>query len=623
MRILTIAALAGLVSISSAVHAQSVAFQPILTRLSDDIVYDVKADGTYTKDKTESTRLNTDQAVKLLSQVPLRYSKSLQDEEVEEAYTVTKDGKRIDVTPDKILEQQSRESAGAPMFDDGRVKTVVFPGTEPGATINLHSRKTQRKAIFPGQFSIIEDFNDQIEVKSATVTIRAPASLKLYVDASGVQGGQIASDKPDVQVWRWSLKDAPVHAPELQSVSAKDHSPRIAVTTFADFAAVGAAYQQRAQPKAAVTPAVQMLADQLTKGISDPRRQAEAIYNWVSTHIRYVAIYLDFGGVVPHDADAILNAAYGDCKDHVTVLQALLAAKRIKSSPVLVNAGNGYWLPNVAAPLGVFDHAITYLPDFNLFVDSTAGLARFGTLPVTEMGKSALVTDDATGSAKIVTLPVDSADGTRVQTTIHVTLDSDGNANGTGVINSTGTLDWISREVFASIQPGVEPEVATRVLTVTGQNGTGNFHHSDVHDLTKPFVYDTEFQLPGYAQLPGPGAIQVPVGLNGFSGIASVFEAFGPKTRQFAMPLLSRHVTETTVITLPDDVKVERLPQPAKIVSPFGTYTSTYVADGHRITVTRELNLSLQGVLLQPEQYPELRKMALAVSRDMRSQLVY
>ncbi|CAD6530472.1 DUF3857 domain-containing protein [Paraburkholderia metrosideri] len=623
MRNLTMAALAGLVSISSAAHAQTTAFQPMLTELSNDIVYDVKADGTYTKEETENIRLNTDQAVKLLSQVPVRYSKSLQDAEVLEAYTITKDGKRIDVTPDKILEQQSKESAGAPMFDDGRVKTVVFPGTEVGATINLRERKTQRKAIFPRQFSFVEAFNDLIEMKSVTVTIRAPASLKLYVDATGIEGGQVASDKPDVQVWRWSLKDAPAHAPELQSVSMKDHSPRIAVTTFPDFAAVGAAYQQRAQPKSAVTPAVQTLADQLTKGISDPRRQAEALYDWVSTHIRYVAIYLDFGGVVPHDADTILNAAYGDCKDHVTVLQALLAAKGIKSSAVLVNAGNEYWLPNVAAPLGVFDHAITYLPDFNLFVDSTAGVARFGTLPASEMGKSALVTDDGTGTGKIVTLPVDSADNTRVQTTIRVTLDSDGNANGTGEISSTGTLDWISREVFASIQPGVEPQVASRVLTATGQNGTGNFHHSNLRDLTTPFVYKTEFQLPGYAQFPGPGAIQVPVGLNGFSGISSVFESFGPKTRAFAMPFLNRHVTETTIITLPDDVKVARLPQPAKIVSPFGTYTSTYVADGRQITVTRDLNLSMPGVLLQPEQYPELRKMALAVSRDMRSQLVY
>jgi len=623
MRSLTKTILIGLVSISSTAHAQTTAFQPSLTELSDDIVYDVKADGTYTKDETESIRLNTDQAVKLFSQVPLRYSKSLEEMEVEEAYTITKEGKRIDVTPDKILEQQSKESADAPMFDDGRVKTVVFPGTEAGATINLRARQTQQKPIFPGQFSVIEYFNDQFEIKTTTVTVRAPASLKLYIEATGVQGGQVASDKPDMQVWHWSLNDATARAPELQSVSAKDHSPRVAVTTFPNFAAIGAAYQQRAQPKSAVTPAVQKLADQLTKGISEPREQAEALYDWVSTHIRYVAIYLDFGGVVPHDADTILKAEYGDCKDHVTVLQALLAAKGIKSSPVLVNSGSEYELPKVAAPLGVFDHAITYLPDFNVFADSTAGVARFGTLPPAEMGKSALVADDGTGAAKIVMLPVGSADNTRVQATIRVALDSDGNANGTGVIDSTGTFDWVSREIFASIQPGVEPQVATRVLTLTGQNGTGTFHYSDVHDLTKPFVYRTEFQLPGYAQVPGPGAMQVPVGLNGFSGIASAFEAFGPQTRQFAMPFLSRHLTETTIISLPDDVKVATLPQPAKIESSFGTYTSTYVAEGHQITVTRDLNLSMHGVLLRPEQYPELRKMALAVSRDMRSQLVY
>ncbi|WP_322011621.1 DUF3857 domain-containing transglutaminase family protein [Paraburkholderia sp. J12] len=591
--------------------------------LSDDIVYDVNADGTNTKVETETIRLNTDQGVSQLSQIPLHYSKTMQDLVVEEAYTTTSDGKRIDVPPDRILEQQSRESAIAPMFDDGRVKTVVFPAVETGATITLRTRWTERTPLFPGQFSTTEYFRNSHAFESVSVTIHAPATLKLYADAVDMAGGKIADDDTGKQTWRWTLGNTPAHPPELGSVSTADVSPRVTVTTFPSFAAVGAAYQQRAALKAAVTPAIQAKADELTHGVSDPKAQAALLYNWVSTHIRYVAIYFGFGGVVPHDADAILKNEYGDCKDHVTLLQALLAAKGIRSSPVLVNANSSYWLPQVATPLAVFNHVITYLPDFKLYVDSTASLARFGSLPDSELGKPALLMDAENGTAQVVTLPAGDPESTRVTTTQHMTLDSNGNMTGTGQVESTGALEWLIREMFARLQPGIEPQFASRILVLSGQNGTGDFHHGDVHDLTQPFVYRTEFQVPDYAQLPGPGAMQVPRGLGGLSNITDTFVAFGAQTRDFAMPFPSHHLVETTVLTLPEGVDVTHLPKPLDIASKFGTYRSRYTASGREITVTRDLLIVVPGVLLQPNDYAELRTMALQVQRDLHSQIIY
>jgi hypothetical protein len=94
---------------------------------------------------------------------------------------------------------------------------------------------------------------------------------------------------------------------------------------------------------------------------------------------------------MPHTAQDVLRARYGDCKDHTTLLQALLAAKGILSGTVLVNSNSRYSLPSVASPLAVFNHAITYVPEFDVYLDSTAGVARFGTLPFNEEGKRALL----------------------------------------------------------------------------------------------------------------------------------------------------------------------------------------------------------------------------------------
>lgn len=614
--------LAASLMLSSYVFAQTTNFQPNVTVLQDNVVYNVNADGTYVKDEIEAFRINTEQAVSKASQVPLRFSPDLQDWDVVEAYTTTKDGKRIDVAPDKIVVQQSPESANAPMFDDNKVKNVVFPDVEVGSTLTIHARKIQKKALFPGQFSTLETFSTDFEHQSVHIVVNAPASLKLYVDAVDLKGGQVTSDKPGMQRWEWSLENQPAHAPELGSVGAIDHSPRLAVTTFPSYEAIGAAYLDRAKSKAAVTPAIQQLADTLTDGVNDKRKQAEILYNWVSTHIRYVAIYLDFGGVVPHDAQSILDAKYGDCKDHVTLLEALLAAKGIQSSPVLVNAAQTYWIPKAASP-DVFDHAITYLPEFKLFVDSTAQVARFGTLALTELGKQAVIADDGTGAAKLVTLPVANPDSDKVTIMTTLTIDSSGDVKGTSEVSNSGVYDWLSREIFASLPPGMESQFADYVLKNSGQDGTGNYKHGDLHDLTKAFDFETHFKLPNYAQLPGPGAMVAPLGLSSFSNIASTFEAFGPETRDFAMPLVSRNVSETIQINLPDNMKVPNLPKPADITSQFGSYRSSYAANGQTITVTRVLNIALPGPLLQPEQYPEFRKMALAVMHDLRTQLVY
>ena len=605
------------------VNAAAADYQPSTTVLSDDTVYNVKADGSFTQDQTRSIRIETDEGVKSYGQIPNSYSNALESFDVVEAYTTTRDGKRIDVSPDAILTQQSPESAYAPTFDDGRVKTIVFPGVQVGATITMRTRKTQLKPLFPGQFFMTDAFLDNKAFESAKVTVYAPAALKLYAEAIDMQGGLVVADDNGKQMWQWSIKDTQAHPSEQGAPSIIDHSPRLTITTFANYEGVGRAYVARASQQAAVTPGIQALADEVTKGITDRRDQANAIYRWVSDNVRYVAIYLGFGGVVPHSAQAVLDARYGDCKDHTTLLEALLAAKGIKSSVVLVNADNRYWLPKVAEPLAVFNHAITYIPEFDIYVDSTAGMARFGVLPGTEDGKSALITDNGSGGATLVTLALRTPATDRVSVQSEVVFDSEGTARGTSQIDNLGEFDWIARSVFASLRSGMEPVFAQRMLTMSGADGSGRYIHGDLHNLKEAFQYQTKFELPDYAQFPGPGAIRVPQGLNSFTNIASAFELVTTSQRRFPLLFSGRHISETTTINLPGIVKVSSLPQPAKVTSMFGTYTSSYAASGQVITVTRILDITMHSPYVEPDQWQDLRKMAVAIKHDLAAQIVY
>lgn len=622
MKKFCIAALIGLGLIPFAGHTQNAnGFESPRTVLFDHIHYEVHADGTYVLNEVESLRINNDLGVKTFAQIPVPYSAALQNLDIVEAYTTTKDGKRIDVAPDKILTQQSPLSANAPTFDDFKIKTIVFPAVEIGSTITFHIQRTQKTPLFPGAFSMVESFDKTVEIKSADVTVTAPDTLKIYAEAIDLSGGEVKSTKAGTKTWRWSLANTTAHAPEMGSVAAVDFSPRVAVTTFGSYAEAAKAYTDRSSSKAIVTPAIQKLSDEITVGLTDKREQAKALYQWVSKNIRYVAIFLDFGGVVPHGADDIVNAKYGDCKDHVTVLEALLTAKNIKSSPVLVNATNGYWLPKVAAFPGVLNHAISYLPEFDLYVDSTAQVAPFGVLPGSESGKSAIVA--GTDDPRVVILPhIQAGLANEIHVTNTLGISAAGEVTGKSKITSSGVAEFLDRAISATIPKGMEAQLGAQVLMMTGQQGKASYALGDPHNLDQRFSYGAEFSLPNYASLPGPGAMTIPPGVGSFNGIWAVIQSAALDKRDFSTPCVAINREEITTIALPANMHVKTMPKPAIVDTSLGRYESTYALLNQVLTVKRVLNLKTPPICSSAN-YAELHTMAGAIARDLRTQIFY
>ena len=134
-------------------YAQQSAFTPNATVLKGHINYVVQGDGRYTKEEITEIRINTDQGVKQRSQFQFPYSSTLQELKIIKAFTITPDGRRIDVKPEDILEQQSPISANAPMFDDYKVKVVVFPAVAIGSRLGVHVMKTQKIPLFKGRLN--------------------------------------------------------------------------------------------------------------------------------------------------------------------------------------------------------------------------------------------------------------------------------------------------------------------------------------------------------------------------------------------------------------------------------------------------------------------------------------
>ncbi len=588
-----------------------------------DVTYEVNADGTYTMDTVGEVRINIDQAVQSQAQTYLPYSETLQSLEVPEAYTLTAQGEKIPVPADKIITQQSPVSTSAPVFNDIKVTAIVFPQISVGASKGYHYIRKQIKPLFENHFSMFEMIPQSVDIDSINITLIAPETMKMYIQAIDIEGGQVHSDIPGKSKYVWTVKEQKGKTPEQGAISETNYSPRIAVTTFPNYSEVAEAYLKRAADKEEVTDEVQKLADKITSGISDPHEQAAALYQWVTGNIRYVAISFDVGGIVPHDAGAIIKAGYGDCKDKVVLLDALLAAKGIKSAPVLINSADVYWQPDVALPLGVYNHVISYLPDFDMFIDPTAEIAPFGVLPIKEYSKYALVTRGLEKGAGVKMLPEPSPDISNMETITTITINDDGSAKGQSVVTANGGMEYVLRSYKASIPPGQEAMAANAFLTRSGQQGEGTISGSDPRKLTDKMKVETSFKLQNVMTIPGPGAFSIPAGIPNPSPTVAL--SFG--TNQPVMKYPSYHSgygkVEITTVTLPDKIKIMQLPKDVSVENQYGNYTSTYKQDGQTIKVERRLSVKTPRGLCPPEGYPLIRDIGQAIGRDFKAQVLY
>ena len=339
----------------------------------------VKADRSATELGTKRFKILAPSAIALVSQQQVVYDQSMETLDTIEAYTEKADGTKVPVNAANIITSDAATGLQSTFARDLKQITIVFQDVQVGDTLVLTQRKQMSRGVFEHQFFDADVFARNIPLVSAKIVIEAPTSLDLQVKAIGSSVNDKVEDVGGIRRHTVSYASSTFALPEARSVSPIDVDPMLLVSTFKSYNDLGRAYGAAALPKAAVTPEIATLADDITKGITDRREQVVAIDAWMKKNIRYVAIYLSVGRVVPHDAAAVLQNKFGDCKDKATLMSALLAAKGIASEHALINLGNVYTLPEPPTMLAL-NHVILYLPEFGVYDDPTANFAAFGVL---------------------------------------------------------------------------------------------------------------------------------------------------------------------------------------------------------------------------------------------------
>jgi len=583
--------------------------------------YFINEDGTSVETYEWSMTVLKESALESAKRASVSYSTSAQKADVIAAYTLKKDGRRIDVPKDNYqFEVNSGKGKDSPVYSDWTSLTVVFPDVAVGDSVVFSYKLTQTDPMFPKQYSTGQYFYDQIAHDDLRVRFDYPASMWAQHESHGMKE-TVNETKGDRKIIELTYANpTPVKNERRDySVFAPEKAVGYAFSTFRNYADISSAYGARALPKAAVTERISKLAAEIVKDKTAPKEQARALYEWVAKNITYAGNCIGIGAVVPRDLDFILDNKMGDCKDHATLLQSLLAARGIKSTQALVNAGSMYSLPATPVVSSV-NHVINYLPAFDLYLDSTSDSTPFGMLPFSDQDKPVLLVEGYKDGTK-TPVPAPGSDKQRMKSIIKIS--PDGSISGSMEVFQTGLAATQMRALGRNLTRNIEEDLVKNMFRKQGVIGSGKFEKDDPTELLNTYHYKTTLNAEKFIKLPGAGAFYIHPPLNLITPIYAYLQTATEPEKEVAVTCSSINAVEEYTIELPKSMKVLSVPDNLKVSNDFVTFTATYKLKGNILSVNRTLDDRTKGNICSPQAMEAYKKLADKAIDNLKEQVLY
>ena len=578
----------------------------------------VAADGSAVVESEVSMRLPATGAMRV-AQVPLIWSGSVERMEVLEARVEKRDGRVVPVRKDAIREDQPTGDRYFHEYSDVRRVIVTFLDAEAGDLLTIRTRRDMIRPRVPGGFMAAPVLARTVGWEETNYTISVPSTPPLQFETRGFDHQSEIILGRTVHYFRSQKTAGPSR--DITLLGAFDRLPRFAVSTFQDWDAFAQAYGGVLLPRARVTPAIRAMAVKLTAGHEDTGAQARVLYEWTRDHIRRVPVPLDESAPEPHDAETVLTNLYGDDKDQVVLLIALLAARGIAAEPVLLNAADA---ATISGPpnLRPMNHLIVFLPALNAYADPTFGSSPLGVLPFQMAGKPAIHLG-GTGPARR-TIPIPAAGETVSEMRTVATLDADGALTGTTVTTARGPFAAWLRSIAKSMGEHNRSAAAVTMLRQRGTPGGGDFAFDPPSAPGEEYTVTGTFQLANQGALLNGGYFALWTGLRilprpgDFLAGPLILKGLGAGEPVFCYPGTQR---ETLTLLLPEGRVMSTLPKDVAIDTDLVRFRSHWEAEGQRVTATREFVSTLPGPVCDEAARARIAPAMAAIRDDLMNQV--
>jgi hypothetical protein len=343
-----------------------------------------------------------------------------------------------------------------------------------------------------------------------------------------------------------------------------------------------------------------------------------------------VAVEIGIGGYQPHAASDIFKNRYGDCKDKVTLLAAMLSSVGIHSTWLMVDTERGID-PSMPSLLG--DHmvaAIELPPGYDssqmhsvvtaksgkrfLITDPTWEYTPFGQIEDDLQGSYALLVDGA--DSQVIQIPVMDPDRNTWTRTAHMKLAEDGSLSGDVVERLYGDMAAHTRGSFAEKDEHERSEALQRYVNgdLTGFTMT-DVKTENLLDVDKEIVFSYSVTTGTYAKQMGPLLMVRP------RVLGSDEMAVDDKPRKLAVNLgESMMKSDDFDVQLPAGYVVDELPDPVKVDVGFASYESKTTVDNNTLHYAR--TYTVRAIEVPANKYGDVKELENTIAGDEHSSAI-
>ncbi|MBN2716703.1 MAG: DUF3857 domain-containing protein [Deltaproteobacteria bacterium] len=486
------------------------------------------------------------------------------------------------------------------LYYDIEAEVVELPSPEVGDVVEFQFRIDDigSENMFGEYFGTIVPINAELPVESFQLVIMRPKSLPLQFESSkAVRRDEWIENETVTTVFSdkgiKAIPDEPA-APGAMSLVQYVHA-----TTWTSWAKMEAWYRALIKPQLRHDAELKERVLALTHGAKSRQEKIAAIYNWVTTNIRYVGLEFGIHGYKPYSTTQVLTRGFGDCKDTASLIVTMLNEAGIDAHVALVRTRTAGELNTRFPSLALFNHAIAYVPEFDLWLDGTATFHGTTDMPFEDQGINALVI----GLAPMLprqTKTLRPEDATFVQHDV-ISPNPDGSAAIASTVTASGSpfAPWL-RSTFASAQRQdiLENHFSDMYSAVT-------IDHADFTEfspLSPSPVITFQGNIPSLFILKrGIATFRAAPPLN-------LKQKFAPiAKRQHALQIgPARKATYTVRYLLPAGFVSTTEPSVASVHTKFGTYQREIQSETNCITVSRTFEINQP--LVPASQYGEFVK---------------
>jgi len=552
-------------------------------------------------------------------EVELDYDSTYERVELEYARTVRPDGTIIPVGEKHIRDVS--KYLNYPLYSNARVRIISMPEVTAGSIIEYKAKWYIKKLINKKDFSHhygIQGYEPYLNQKlSVIVPIDYQFSFKSYnpgytdYNVDFVPEIREAGNK---RIYVWEFKNAPEIITEPSMPPWQEIVPSLALSSFKSWNGIYEWWWKLAKDKIEVDKEIRREVRELIKGKETQEEKAKAIYHWVASKVRYVAIEYGQAGFEPHSAMEIFKNKYGDCKDQAMLLIAMLECCGISAYPVLIGT-RGCWVLDEDFPILTFNHAIVAakVDGKALFLDPTAETASFGDLPPSDQDRKVFVFYEKKG--RIEKTPLLPSEHNRVSKKMEIRIDYDETISATREIKTFGMYDQGQRAWLKYTKPVlVEEELKEKISTITPGGELLDYRISDLENLNLPVEIWMEFKGPKFLTRAGKNRL-----LPKFGSLSA--SLVSRKTRNFPLDFqaLNEDVTEIKV-KLPSNLTVKYLPPPILRETPWFNYVYAYAFSEGLISFEEKLINKKRSISL--EEYQTFKEIYEELARETDEQVI-